>query len=307
MRHSSRYFLLGLIAAAIFIIFNCAGYLLINLFLTGPSAAPAPAQSVADAPTPAPVVSFSTPTPAMLVDAPPAAPVTAAPALPAETPTPVIAIATPTAGPTSPSTPNLPPATAAPGQLEIVSHKSYIDSLGWYHIVGEVQNNADTPMEYVEVMAKLYDTANEVIGTKLTFTAPDVIFPGGSAPFDIIALRQSQWENIENYTLHVKGDMAAGLEQQNLVLLNQQSLLENGLMVVSGQVQNVGESPRLAKLIVTLYDADHNVINTSWSYADAGIIAGNETANFEVKVRHDTDPNNFQYRIQIEEEPIDSK
>ncbi len=305
MRHSSRYFLLGLIAAAIFIIFNCAGYLLINLFLTEPGAPPAPAESVAAAPTPAPVVSFSTPTPAPLVDAPPVPPVTAAPALPTVTPPPVTVA--PTAGPTSTSTPSAPPATAAPGQLEIVSHKSYIDSLGWYHIVGEVHNNADTPMEYVEVMAKLYDTANEVIGTKLTFTAPDVIFPGGSAPFDIIALRQSQWENIENYTLQVKGDIAAGLEQQNLVLLNQQSLLENGLMVVSGQVQNVGETPRLAKLIVTLYDAEHNVINTSWSYADAGIIAGNETANFEVKVRHDTDPNNFQYRIQIEEEPIDSK
>lgn len=302
MRHSSRYFLLGLIAAAIFIIFNCAGYLLINLLLTQPAPPPAAAQPAPQLPTPGAVVSFSTATPAPLVDAPP---VPTAVVPPTETPAPLTPMPPPS--PTNMPPPRQPVATAAPGQLEIVSHKSYIDSLGWYHIVGEVQNNASAPMKYVEVMAKLYDATATVIGTKLTFTAPDVIFPGGSAPFDIIALRQSQWENIETYTLHVKGDTATGPEQQTLILLNQSSQIDDGLMIVSGQVQNSGQTPVLAKLIVTLYDADHNVINTSWSYADAGIIAASETASFEVKVRHDTDPNNFQYRIQIEEEPVDSK
>lgn len=310
MRHFNRYVLVGLVAAAIFVIFNCAGYLFISLLLSTPTSPQNAARQAAGG-APAAVVSFTTATLAPTVSAGPTLVVpTPAPLLPTITPAP------PTATPTatmrsikapSPPVSQTPLAAAAPGQLVIVSHKSYVDSLGWYHIVGEVQNNSSTPMEYVEIVAKLYNASAEVIGTKLTFTAPDVIFPGGSAPFDIVALRQSQWRNIETYTLHVEGDASAGLQPQNVILLNQNSQLQNGLMVVSGQVQNTGETPILAKIIVTLYDANHNVINTSWSYADAGIMARNEIADFEVKVRHDTDPNNFFYRIQIEEEPVDSK
>jgi hypothetical protein len=218
------------------------------------------------------------------------------------TPAPVAATATLTVEPTSKS----PAVTAAPGQLEILSHQSYVDSLGWYHIVGEVQNNSTQTMGYVEVVAKFYDTGNEIIGTKLTFTAPDVIFPGSSAPFDIIALRQSQWQNIATYTLEVKGEEANNSVPQNLVLVSQTAQIEDELLVIDGQVKNVGETPALVKLIVTLYDANNNVINTGWSYADDGIIVAASTSDFEVKVPHNTDPNNFHYRIQIEEEPVDS-
>ena len=64
------------------------------------------------------------------------------------------------------------------------------------------------------------------------------------------------------------------------------------------------DSPALVKLIITLYDANRNVVNTNWSYADAGIILPNETSDFEVKIGHPADPNNFHFRIQIEEEAI---
>jgi hypothetical protein len=194
-----------------------------------------------------------------------------------------------------------------PSQLQILSHRSYVDSLGWYHIVGEVQNNSNMPMEYVEVVAKLYDEADTIIGTKLTFTAPDVIFPGGKAPFDVITLRQSQWQKINEYKLYTKGDVAETLLEQNLVLLNQNGRIQDGFLYVQGQVHNTGSNPALVKLIVTLYDTDYNVINTNWAYADSGIIASNDTSSFEVKIGHRTDPNNYHYRIQIEEETIDSE
>jgi hypothetical protein len=302
LRNVNRYIFLGLIGAAIFVIFNCAGYLLISLMVSNSVASQSWTPPDAEAPEGA-VVSFSTPTPGVLVDAPG----TPVPLLPTVTAAPATPTSQPTATVTATRLPKPTPATAAPGQLEIVSHKSYVDSLGWYHIVGEVVNNGSTPMEYVEVVAKLHNADNDVIGTKLTFTAPDVIFPGAKAPFDIIALRQSQWSQIETYVLQVKGDVSAGQEQQNLLLLSQNSRLDNGLMIVSGEVQNAGDSPILAKLIVTLYDAEQNVINTSWSYADSGIIAADETAGFEIKVKHDTDPDNFHYRIQIEEEAIEPK
>ena len=295
----------GLLAATVFLIFNCIVYLVIFILTNNPNSAADTGQSVANMPLEADVVAFVTAAPEMEIPpientVTPEAPLALMPTItPApSTPTPPL-INTPTLPP-----PRLP--TVAPGLLKVVSHKSYVDDLGWYHIVGEVQNNADVPMEYVEVVAKLYDSTNQNIGTKLTFTAPDIIFPGGSAAFDIIALRKSQWRDIETYTLQVKGDPSQNAEQQNLILISQEGRLEDNLIFISGQVQNNGNSPALAKLIITLYDADHNVVNTAWAYADAGIIPVNGVSNFELKVEHQIDPNNFEYRIQIEEELVDA-
>lgn len=304
----------GLLAIAIFLICNCAGYLIFTAL--GPSLTADSAQtdlSASALPTQAAVVGYVTP----LTTSQQALP-TPIPLLPTVTPAPVTTAApeqnspnptllpppTPAAQPQALELP-IPQTTNSAG-LQILSHKNYVDSLGWYHIVGEVQNNSEIPMEFVEVIAKLYDDANEVIGTKLTFTAPDVIFPGGKAPFDIIALRRSQWANIKTYDLQVKGDASQALLEQKLVLLNQNSHIQSGYLYVDGEVLNTGDTPTLVKLIITLYDANYNVVNTNWSYADAGILAADATSPFEVKIQHQTDPNNYHYRIQIEEEAIDS-
>jgi len=307
----------GLLAIAIFIICNCAGYLIFTAL--GPSiTADSSLTDLASSalPTQAVVVAFVTPLASSQegVPTPDLLSLTPLPLLPTVTPAPLSEPNNSNPTPLPPPAPSaqpqaselpIPQARISPA-LEILSHQSYVDSLGWYHIVGEVQNNSDVPMEFVEVIAKLYDATHEVIGTKLTFTAPDMIFPGGKAPFDIIALRRSQWANIKEYDLQVKGDVSQALLEQKLVLLNQNSHIQGDYLYVAGEVQNTGETPTLVKIIITLYDADYNVVNTNWSYADAGIIAADATSSFEVKIQYQADPNNFHYQIQIEEEAIDS-
>jgi hypothetical protein len=335
----------SLLALAIFVICNCAGYLIVTFVAPFLMVADSevvvlsPDAPVSAAPTQANVVTFSTPTatseailptPTALLptgtpsrDGAPTLPATPIPLLPTVTPAPPTHTPSPTATISPTPTPTfISPSptvqtrtnrvasrrqTADISQLEILSHQSYVDSLGWHHIVGEVQNNSDTPMEFVEVVAKLYDETNEVIGVKLTFTTPDVIFPGGKAPFDVITLRPSQWQRIRKYELQVKGDLAQNLIDQRLVLLNQNSYIQNGFLYVTGEVHNTGVSPALVKLIVTLYDVNRQVINTNWSYADLGIIPVDHTSPFQVKIAHTTDPNNFSYQIQIEEEAIDAE
>jgi hypothetical protein len=307
---------------AIFIICNCAGYLIITYVNTDLSSKD---QSGSLSPSPQAAVAFVTETfiPEPDLSTSDSQHVTPLPLLPTITPGASLTGPLPpgTAAPPATATP-LPVATATPpatqvaeivptrsldpDQLQILSHQSYVDSLGWYHIVGEVQNNSDVPVEFVEVIAKLYDETNNVIGTKLTFTAPDTIFPSGKAPFDIITLRRAQWQKINDYQLQVKGDPAATLLPQNLVLLNQSSRIQGDFLYVAGEVQNTGSTPALVKLIITLYDTSFNVVNTDWGYANGGVIPANETSAFEVRIAHQTDRNNYHYRIQIQEEAIET-
>ncbi|HMQ50499.1 MAG TPA: FxLYD domain-containing protein [Anaerolineae bacterium] len=316
MRNSRSFWTGILLGGTIFFLCNVAGYLLVNTWGPIYLRTNRPLTQTATAGPTLEVVIFSTPTAAMLESVPTVsiAPGTPAPLLPTVTPglpppeaSPIASIPAETPTPTVLARADRAATKAridVSGKLEVLSHRTYIDELGWHHIVGEVQNNADIPLEYVEVVAKLYDVDGEEIGTKLTFTEPDVIYPGGKAPFDLVTIRRSQWKFIDDYILQVKGDAASELINENLVLLNQNSWIEGDFLYVSGEVQNTGSTPALVKLVVTLYDANLNVINTNWSYADRGILMTSDTSSFLVKFSHEVDPDNYSYRIQIEEEAV---
>jgi hypothetical protein len=128
LRTAQRVFLVGLFAAAACVIFNCIGYLTVTIVFTDTLSEHSSLERAAQA-GPGQVVAFSTPdvpldtlaTPDLSTPMPLLPTLTPGP--PAETPT---QAASPTPGP--------PDATALPGQLTIISHQSYVDSLGWYHI-----------------------------------------------------------------------------------------------------------------------------------------------------------------------------
>lgn len=246
---------------------------------------------------------FTTPTIAPLESARPESPLLEATAMPLPQPT--------TQAPAPQEPTETPPDQAetnaeAPGEppdLEILSDHTYVDEHGRHHIVGELRNNSDQPMEFVEVIAKYYD-GDELKGANLTFTDPDVIAPGQVVPFDMVILRREHWANQHTYELLAKGYPVEELAARQVVVVNQSSRLENGFLYVSGQVQNVGPEWMLAKAVVTLYDGDNQVINSKWDYIEKAMIAPGEMAKFEVKLEHQTNPDNYHYRIQMEEETV---
>jgi len=56
----------------------------------------------------------------------------------------------------------------------------------YYNIVGEVTNNGYSGIEFVKVIASLYDKDNKIIGTEFTYTDPTTIAPNRSAPFKLM-------------------------------------------------------------------------------------------------------------------------
>jgi hypothetical protein len=54
-----------------------------------------------------------------------------------------------------------------------------------FNINGEIQNNRDETIEFVEVIATFYDSNKAVLGSDFTFSDPDTLRPGQAAPFEI--------------------------------------------------------------------------------------------------------------------------
>jgi hypothetical protein len=179
-------------------------------------------------------------------------------------------------------------------QLEILSHTSYVDG-NWLHIVGEVKNNSNYPMEYVKIVITLYDNNSKVVGTDFTYTELDVIPPGGKSPFES---GTDEWTGTATYKLQVEGREGA-LGRQDLEVIDHSSYQDGDWLHVRGEVQNNGTTPaEYVKLILTLYDVNGEVIGMDFTYTMLDNIPPGGTSPFESGTDHW--PNFDHYEIQIQ-------
>jgi hypothetical protein len=70
--------------------------------------------------------------------------------------------------------------------LEVLSSNSFIDDLGYMHVVGEILNGTPDPLSFVKATATFYDKSSNVVATDFTYTSPSDLDPGEKAPFEII-------------------------------------------------------------------------------------------------------------------------
>ena len=69
---------------------------------------------------------------------------------------------------------------------EISSKSTHRDVFEWMHIVGEVKNTGIETLEFVKVIATIYDKDGTVIGTAFAYTTPHTISKNDVAPFDVL-------------------------------------------------------------------------------------------------------------------------
>ena len=83
--------------------------------------------------------------------------------------------------------------------ITILSHYSYVDSVGYFHVVGEVENNTPNTAKFVQITGTFYDINNAVVGTQITYTNPSNISSGAKAPFDLVLVSTSVPSSLVNH------------------------------------------------------------------------------------------------------------
>lgn len=71
---------------------------------------------------------------------------------------------------------------------KILSMSTTRDVFEWLHIVGEIENTGIETLEFVKVIATIYDKADKVIGVESTYTQPHTLKRGQVAPFEVICM-----------------------------------------------------------------------------------------------------------------------
>lgn len=181
--------------------------------------------------------------------------------------------------------------TEPTGDVEIVSHSSYLDTTGSFKVVGEVRNVGSDNLSYVRLTATFYDSSNTVVGTDFTFSDIDILVPGQKSPFELFLLDDAASASVDHYVV-VVSDYNVTTEQPYRdfeILSHTSSITSSGWYRVVGEVENTGsQSATWVRVDGTFYDAAGGVVACDFTFTDPDNLDAGQIAPFELTVLNET-------------------
>jgi hypothetical protein len=144
--------------------------------------------------------------------------------------------------------------------LIISSHSGHVDSSGYYHVIGEVQNTGDQALIFIQIEATFYNIGNAVVDTRLGSTMLQVLLPGRRAPFDIALLDAAESAEVHHYSLTTSFSGGSSLPI-GLQISEVSPLVDGANLHVVGEIINAGnERATHVALVATFYDRKGGVV-----------------------------------------------
>ena len=155
-----------------------------------------------------------------------------------------------------------PTATPTPIAMQIQNVFIGDTQIGNLWILGEVQNNSDTPLEQVRIGAHLLDSTGETVGSTEALVALDLVQVNDHAPFALMF--DAPHPKFDRYQLFVShavpayiGSYYRDLEVQRLEMVQERL----SAYTVSGAILNVGPEEAVGvQVILTGYDSLNRVV-----------------------------------------------
>lgn len=167
--------------------------------------------------------------------------------------------------------------------ITLLSSSSFTDSIGAYHVVGEVRNDTGQTVEFVNIVGTYTDSAGNFLATADTYTTLNILAAGDISPFDL--LLTSPPAGIAQYTLQMQWEPASDTAFQGITLVGtpQVNVDSIGFTHISGQVRNDGSSAaKFVQIIATFYAADGTVVGTDYTFASLDTIQPGQTSPYEL-------------------------
>lgn len=166
-------------------------------------------------------------------------------------------------------------------EVTIQNDQHYVGDDGVYHVVGEIQNNLELPLNQVNVFVTLYDEDNKVIATKETRSLVNTIMPQMKGPFDFI-FSGIKPEEIKSYSLALDYLISEPKGQVISITSSKLSRDNHNNLIISGNVENNGQiTANTVAVIATLYDRNGNVAAVSRTHPEPDYL-GSEKGTFFV-------------------------
>jgi len=217
---------------------------------------------------------------------------------PTPTPTP-----TPTNVPIPTNTPT-PTATTAPSGVYVLSnHSSYVDSIDYLHIVGEVQNNTANNLRFVKITANIFNNTGQLLDTDFTYIFLDNLPAGDKTCFHILLNEPAGWSYFEFEAPTYSTD---GEPLPNLAILNDSGSYDStfGWYQIIGQVRNdEGTRVEYVSPVGTVYSGSGVVVGCDFTYINSTHLETGQTSAFKMIFSGRNYADITSYRLQVDGNP----
>ena len=167
------------------------------------------------------------------------------------------------------------------GEISIQNDQQFFSDDGSLHIVGELKNNFDVPVNQVKIDAALFSNGILVDTIKQT-PMLNTIMPEMRNPFEIIVSKEIA-KDIDEYSLSTSYHVTEPKEQVIDITTSDFSRDKFNNLVITGTVANKGEiTANTVVVVATLYDENGNVAAVSKTHVEPDYLRANDESFFFV-------------------------
>ena len=170
------------------------------------------------------------------------------------------------------------------GEAFIQNDQQYIGDDGALHIVGEIKNELEAPLNQINVHVTLLDENNLIIETKETSSLVNIIMPGMKGPFDLV-LTNDEAKKTKAYSLKLDYKISPPKNQVIDILESELSRDNHNNLMITGTVTNKGDiTANTVAVIATLYDKEGNVAAVSRVHPEPDYLRAEDNAFFVISI-----------------------
>ena len=182
--------------------------------------------------------------------------------------------------------------SSAWGEISVLNDQQFFGDDGTLHIVGEIQNGFNAPINQIEIHATLY-SEGILVDTIKTTPMLNTIMPEMKNPFDIIISRGFV-SKIDEYSLNVSYEITEPKSQ--VIDITKSDFTRDNFdnLMITGTVSNNGETTANTIIVVaTLYDKNGNVAAVSKTHVEPDYLRANDESFFLIPVPDKTQSNSI--------------
>jgi len=166
------------------------------------------------------------------------------------------------------------------GEAYIQNDQKYIGDDGTFHIVGEIKNNLDAPLNQINVLVTLLDENMQMIATKETNSLVNTIMPGMKGPSDLV-LTNNEAKKIKSYSLELDYNISPLKNQVIEITKSELSRDSHNNLSISGTVINKGDiTANTIAITATLYDKEGNVAVATRVHPESDYLRAEDNDSF---------------------------
>jgi len=170
------------------------------------------------------------------------------------------------------------------GEVFIQNDQQYIGDDDTLHIVGEIKNNLQVPLNQINIHVTLFDENEQLITIKETSSLLNTIMPGMKGPFDLILIN-NEAEKTKSYSLEL--DYKVSPPKKQVIDITESKLSRDNYnnLMITGTVTNRGDiTANTVAVIATLYDKEGNVVAVSRIHPEPDYLRSDDYAFFVVTI-----------------------